>query len=166
MSFCCTLENKQNPSHVSAKQNAVKTFFLDKVRFSLLPSPHRSDRCLKPPLNASLRPNISALRKQQSSEKFRASKHPDQLSVGTSAVGASAAPAGPAGEHVPVSSGGADPAAWLQRCYLELQLLSHRISIFGKRLPSHTTSSLTLYSLSCSGRLITAQGFDGSKFIS
>lgn len=118
MAFCCTLENKQNPSHVSAKQNAVKTFLLDKVRFSLPPSPHRSDRCLKPPLNASPRPNISALRKQRSSVKFRAPKHPDQLLSCTQAVGASAAPAGrPDAEHVPLSSRGAK--AKLQRRYRE-----------------------------------------------
>lgn len=81
MSFCCTLENKQNPSHVSAKQNAVKTFLLDKVSFLLPPSPHRSDRSLKPLLDES--PNCSALRKQRSPVKFRTSKHPNQGSLCT-----------------------------------------------------------------------------------
>lgn len=103
MSFCCTLENKQNPSHVSAKQNAVKTFLLDKVRFSLPPSP----RSLKPLLNESPTPNIAALRKQRSSVKFRASKHPDPASVSTNPAGASAALASrPDAKHITVSSGG------------------------------------------------------------
>lgn len=121
MSFCCTLENKQNPSHVSAKPNAVKTFLLDKVRFSLPPSPHRSDRCLKPP---------SLRLKSSSAEKT--AKFSEIQSIQTSWV-------------LPLR--GANPKPKSRSFIWKLHLLSHRYQgiFLESAFPSHTASSLTIH---------------------
>lgn len=109
--FCCTLENKQNPSHVSAKRNAGKTFFLDKVRFALLPSPHRKRLMPEPPPPPASEHVTEA--EDLSSEKTAKFREMESIktdlrpSVRTRPAGARAA-ARPDAEHV--SNRGANPS--------------------------------------------------------